>query len=260
MPFVDLPQARLHYLEEGNGLPLVWLPGGNDSAALMLHAHRRLADRLRLICVDPRGQGRSESFATPEAYAPAQHVADLSGFVEAVGLARVVIGGHSRGGRTGIEFALTHPQRVIGAVAAASPLLGSTPERAARFRRLQRILATRGVDAFLASLGTGPRHPQRRALWQQAAHHAGAAALIAQYEALARLTPLTERLRELRVPALYLCGSEDPMLGHSEDAARATPDGRLRVIPHARHALFADNPTDYFAELTAFLDGVRAGT
>lgn len=254
MPFITLPTIRLHYLEEGSGPPMLWLPGGNDSAALMLHAHRRLTSRVRLICYDPRGQGESDTFTAIEDYAPERHVADLTGFLDALGLDRVIMGGHSRGGRTSVEFALVHPERVVGVIAAASPLLGATDDRAGNFRRYQTILEAEGVDAFLDQLRSGPRHPERRAMWRAAAHRAGARALIAQYDALRRLPPLTERARELRVPGLFLTGDRDFLRAHAETVAPAAPDVRLAVIAGAGHALFNDNPDDYFAELSRFLD------
>jgi pimeloyl-ACP methyl ester carboxylesterase len=121
------------------------------------------------------------------------------------------------------------------------------------------VLREGGVDTFLETIGTGPRHPRRRALWVEAAHRAGAAALIAQYEALSHLPPLTERLKGLRVPALFLSGDNDFLVDHARTAAAATPMARLAIIAHARHAVFADNPTDYFAALNSFLDDVVAG-
>lgn len=256
MPFISLPTIRLHYLEEGSGTPLLWLPGGNDSAALMLHSHRPLAARFRLLTLDPRGQGESDAPRTPEEYAPTAHVADLLGVLDTLGLERVLIGGHSRGGRTATEFALAHPERVRAVVAAGSPLLGFSPERAPRFREYQRLLQVAGVDSFLDQLGTGPRHPERRAAWRAAAHHAGAAALFAQYEALARLAPLTERLGAFALPALFLGGDRDPLLAHARTAAAAAPNARLAVIADAGHALFADNPDAYFAALNVFFDGL----
>jgi pimeloyl-ACP methyl ester carboxylesterase len=77
MPYVNGDGPRIHYLEEGSGPPLVWLPGGNDHAGLMLHAHRRLAARFRLICMDPRGQGRSDAPIDTYAYDPPGYVADV---------------------------------------------------------------------------------------------------------------------------------------------------------------------------------------
>jgi 3-oxoadipate enol-lactonase len=259
MPFIDLPQIRLHYITEGSGPPLVWLPGGNDCAALMLHAHRPLTARARITFLDPRGQGQSDTRVTAAEYTPAAYVGDLLGAMDALGIERAVVGGHSRGGRTSVEMALAHPDRVVAVIAAASPLLGATAPRRNGFRRYQTVLADKGVDAFLNLIGTGPRHPERRAIWVQAAHHAGAAALIAQYEALSRLPPLTERLADLRVPALFLSGDNDFLLDHARTAAAATPLARLAIIANARHAVFADNPTDYFAALNSFLDDVMAG-
>lgn len=258
MPFVDLPHIRLHYIEEGAGPPLVWLPGGNDCAALMLHAHRPLTARARVFFLDPRGQGLSDSRATADDYTPAAYVGDLLGVMDALGIERAVVGGHSRGGRTSVEMALAHPDRVVAVIAAASPLLGATAPRMDGFRRYQHVLAEEGVDAFLNTIGTGPRHPERRAIWVQAAHHAGVDALIAQYDALSRLPPLTERLAGLRVPALFLSGDRDFLMDHARITAAATPLARLAIISNARHALFADNPTDYFAALNGFLDDVMA--
>ena len=259
MPLLQLSSVRLHYLEEGHGPPLVWLPGGNDSAALMLHAHRSLAARVRLICLDPRGQGDSDTREAAEDYAPDCHVADVLGLFDALNLERAVIGGHSRGGRTSVEFALRHPERVVAAVAAASPLLGSTSTRERGFRRYQQVLREGGVDAFLALLRSGPRHPERRARWRAAAHHAGAAALVAQYEALSRLGPLTEHVRDLAMPALFLTGDRDFLGDHARTVAAAARNGTLVVIPNAGHALFADNPSDYFAALNGFLDRIGYG-
>jgi pimeloyl-ACP methyl ester carboxylesterase len=252
---IEIPgRIRIHYLEEGAGPPMLWLPGGNDCAALMLHAHRSLAQRVRLICMDPRGQGESNAPSTAEAYAPAEHVADLLGLLNGLGLDRVIIGGHSRGGRTSVEFALVHPDRVVAVIAAASPLLGSTPGRESGFRRYQSALAGEGVDAFLDLLRSGPRHPERRAIWRAAAHRAGPDALIAQYEALSRLQSLTDRLVSLAVPGLFLTGDRDFLRDHARVAAAASPLVRSGEIANAGHALFADNPGEYFAALNGFLD------
>jgi len=172
--------------------------------------------------------------------------------LDALGLERVVLGGHSRGGRTSVEFALTYPERVVGVIAAASPLLGFTPERGDLFDLYQRTLKEDGIDAFLGLLRSGPRHPKRHAKWRAAAHHAGPEALSAQYEALKRLPPLTPRLAGLQVPALFLAGDRDHLLAHSQ-ACAAAPTARLVVVSNAGHALVADNPDDYFAALNAFL-------
>lgn len=254
MPFVQLASIRIHYLEEGSGDPLVWLPGGNDCAALMMHAHRRLAERYRLICVDPRGQGQSDPRTTPEDYAPSEYVADLVGVLDALGVERPIVGGHSRGGRTSVELALRHPGRPRAVIAAGSPLGGYTERRGSRLRDYQRVLREQSLDEFLDFVNTGPRNPERHAIWRAAAHHAGAEALIAQYEALTRLPSLLDKMPSLQCPALFISGDRDGIAGLLKEAAEAAPPARYVEVPNAGHALFADNPDGYFAGLNAFLD------
>jgi 3-oxoadipate enol-lactonase len=254
MPYLRINGLRIHFLEEGSGPPLVWLPGGNDHAGLMLHAHRPLVARYRLICVDPRGQGRSDAPTGTYDYDPAGYAADLLGLLDALGLERPLLGGHSRGGRTVMEFALTHPARALAAVAASSPHLGITPERELRFQEYQRALRAAGVDGLLPLLHGAPRHPERRAEYEACIRAAGPDALIAQYEALRHLPSLTGRLRDLEVPALFLCGDHDALLPHSEAAASAAPLGRLVIVPDASHNIFAGAPAAYFEALEGFLD------
>jgi pimeloyl-ACP methyl ester carboxylesterase len=253
MPYIHANGLRIHYLDAGSGPPLVWLPGGNDHAGLMLHAHRRLTDHYRLICMDPRGQGRSDAPTEISAYDPPGYVADLLGLLDALGLERPLLGGHSRGGRTVMEFALRYPGRTRAAVAASSPHLGITPVREERFHNYQRVLREGGIDEFLPLLRGAPRHPERRAEYEAYIRTAGADALAAQYGALLRLQPLPERLRGLAAPALFLCGDEDDLLPHSEAAAAAAPHGRLVIVPGAGHAIFAGYPSAYFEPLEAFL-------
>jgi pimeloyl-ACP methyl ester carboxylesterase len=139
-------------------------------------------------------------------------------------------------------------------IAAGSPLLGSIPDRRGNVNRYQQTLSAEGVDAFLALLRSAPRHPERHPYWRAAAHCAGPDALIAQYEALTRLGPLTERLRLLRPPALFLTGDRDFVRTHIEQSAAATEQARLALVPDAGHAVFGDNPGDYFSALESILD------
>ena len=258
MPFVDHAEATVHYLDEGSGPVVVWLPGGNDHAGLMLHAHRQFTTHYRWLFIDPRGQGRSSAPIDTHSYDPPGYVSDVLAVLDHLGIERAVVGGHSRGGRTAMEFALRHPQRVVAAIAAASPHLGATPGRTERFDAYETALRSQGVDGFLPLLRGAPRHPERRAEYEAYIRGAGPDALIAQYNALRRLTPLPPRLSELTVPALFLCGSEDELLPHSKAAAAAAPNARLVVVDGAGHAIFAGSPPAYYDTLAAFLGEVYA--
>ncbi|MFN8558562.1 MAG: alpha/beta hydrolase [Dehalococcoidia bacterium] len=228
MPFLDTNGIRLHYLDRGAGPPLVWLPGGNDHAAMALRAHERLLDRWRIVAVDPRGQGGTTAFVTAASYEPSLLAEDLRGLLDALGLRQVVIGGHSRGGRSALEFARAYPERVGAVIAVDAPALASDAERRLAYRRMAQRLRERGIDAFISVLPTAPRDPRRRAEWEAHLRAAGAEAVAAQYEAMAALRPITEDMTALTMPLLIICGERDPLLA---DAVRSPAPRRVPTSP-----------------------------
>ncbi len=245
--------GALHYAEAGAGPALVWLPGGNDFAELALHAQRGLIDRYRLIAIDPRGQGLSHVPDTPEQYASPHHVADLLDALDALGLERPLLGGHSRGSRTALEFAARYPERVRAVVAVCVPAFGGTHGRDARYRGNAAALREQGLEAFLANSRTAPRHPERRAAWTERLRRAGVEALAAQYEALARRPFLADELKEFTRPALIVTGERDHLRPDCEALVAAVPALRLAVVPNAAHAPMTENPDAYYAAVCPFL-------
>ena len=70
---------------------------------------QRLAD-VRVIAPDLRGRGRSNDVAGPAGLAV--HADDLELLLDAVGVSRAIVAGHSMGGFVSIVFAHRHPERV----------------------------------------------------------------------------------------------------------------------------------------------------
>lgn len=253
MPTIEVNGIRIHYLDEGEGPPIVWLPGGNDHAAMAVRAHERLLNRYRFIAVDPRGQGGTTAFVAAASYSPSLLVEDLRGLLDMLGLERPIVGGHSRGARAALEFARAYPERVLAAVAVAPPALGAHGVRKEFYLRAAARLRAEGLEPFLKTLPGAPRHPVRRAEWEAHLRAAGPEALAAQYEALAELRPLTEDTTTLTMPILLLCGEHDRMMEDARALAAAAPSARLVTIPGAGHAPFTEAKDSYFAALDAFL-------
>ncbi|MGA8015816.1 MAG: alpha/beta hydrolase [Candidatus Dormiibacterota bacterium] len=99
-------------------------PGG-DPAILALHGlasnarwwdlvAARLSPRWRVLAPDLRGHGRSDRPDT--GYSLPEVVDDLRGLLDAEGLDRVVVAGHSWGASVALWLASTAPERVIGCV------------------------------------------------------------------------------------------------------------------------------------------------
>ncbi len=117
--FVQTNGIRLHYLEhEGDGPPLVLTHGLSANAhSLDVLAHR-LVPAVRVLVFDLRGRGLSDR---PDTYSMAEHSADVLGALDALGLERVALGGHSFGGLLTLYLAATAPERVERALVLDAP-------------------------------------------------------------------------------------------------------------------------------------------
>jgi len=99
----------------GNGPPLFLLHGYPQTHVIWHQVAPKLAQRFRLILCDLRGYGASSipptvpDHATYSKRAMAQDVIDIA---DQLGLARVLLCGHDRGGRVAYRLALDHPDRV----------------------------------------------------------------------------------------------------------------------------------------------------
>jgi pimeloyl-ACP methyl ester carboxylesterase len=118
--FVELGGIKIHYLDHPGGEPaLVLLPGLSATAPIFEDLiGAGLSPRFRAVTVDLRGRGESDGPpagfdpASPAAnYTMAEHAADVVGLLDALGLRRVVLVGHSFGGMLALYLAAHHPER-----------------------------------------------------------------------------------------------------------------------------------------------------
>ena len=109
--FVVVNGVRLHYRDwGGRGEPVLLLAGLGNTARIYDGFAPGLARDFRVLAVTRRGHGRSEM---PESgYALDTLVADLRAFMDAAGIARAHLVGHSLAGAELTRFAALHPGRV----------------------------------------------------------------------------------------------------------------------------------------------------
>lgn len=69
-----------------------------------------LSQSVRVLAVDLRGRGLSDKPSI--GYSPRDHARDIIGMLDALGLERVVMGGHSYGGLLSMYLAVHYPERV----------------------------------------------------------------------------------------------------------------------------------------------------
>ena len=107
--FIDIDGVRLHYIDKGNGPPLVLIHGLAGQVLNFTHSLLgRLSHVFRVIILDRPGSGHS--LRPDKALAPLTAQARIiNRFCQALGLERPVIVGHSLGGAIALALALDHP-------------------------------------------------------------------------------------------------------------------------------------------------------
>lgn len=188
--------------------------------------------------------------------------------LQAEGIPRIDLIGHSIGGMLAQEFALRFPERVRALVLyATTPSFGGRdPAFAEGF--LQERLAPLDAGQDMAALAAesmppmlGPDAPPEAA---PAAIAAMAAVPEAAYRATVRcLTTFNRRddIGRIAAPTLLLAGERDPLapprtMERMRDAIRGS---RLVVLPKAGHLGHLEYPAAFNAALREFLHSVREG-
>lgn len=112
---VALGGARLHYVDEGAGPPLLLLHGNPTWSFLYREIILGLRDRYRCIAPDLPGFGRS-SASPGYGYTPAEHARVLGELVAHLDLRDVTMMVQDWGGPIGFAVATRHPERFSGFV------------------------------------------------------------------------------------------------------------------------------------------------
>lgn len=133
--FVDIDGARIHYVDMGEGLPIVLVHGlGGQLFHMMRPLMEQFGDGYRLIAMDRPGSGYSTSGPGRTGRIPEQ-AAFVARFIEQMQIERPLLVGHSLGGAIALATALDHPRSVAG-LALIAPLTRHEPAPPAEFQAL----------------------------------------------------------------------------------------------------------------------------
>jgi N-formylmaleamate deformylase len=259
--FVSANGLRFHALTYGTGPPqVVVLPGITSTAASWDFVARRLAVIAGVHSLDLRGRGLSDQPAT--GYSLEHYAADVAGTVEALGLKRPILLGHSIGARIAVAAAALYP-------AACGPLLlvdppTSGPGRPAYGISLEAFtsaVARARRGATLAEMRTefptwGDEHLETRRQWLPTCADA---AIAESYEGLHHEDFFDYWRRLSNSPhhdeVLLLFGAETTALS-AEDArtlAALNNNAHAVAVPAAGHMVPWDNLEGFMAQVTPFV-------
>lgn len=254
----------IYYETWGRGEPLLLVSG--LATDLRIWACQRMAfgRRFRCIALDNRGSGRSEKPDGP--YTLEQMAADAVAVLDAEGVGRAHVVGHSMGSYIAQVMAVQYPDRFRSLTLAGTACRHVT-WRLELLGRWQETARTQGVHAWARRAFPyllGPRTAWTlglfiNLLWpillQQPKH-----AFDSQIEALLG-APDGERgrLSEVEAPTLVVCGARDTLTTPADAAevAALIPDARLVTLKGAGHGLMLEAAPDFNAAVLDFLTEIE---
>jgi proline iminopeptidase len=279
--FAAFDGTELAYHVQGEGTPLVCVPGGPMRHSVYLGDLGGLDASRQLIMLDLRGTGHSAVPADPASYRCDRLVDDVAALRDHLGLDRVDLLGHSAGSNIAVQYAARYPARVRKLVLATpSPRavgLDVTSEMRREIVNLRRdepwfAAAAAAFERIQAGSGAGAdwdaMAPFFYGRWDAAAiAHAAANDEEANEEAAGvfagpgAFDPAATRaaLEAFTSPVLVLAGEVDlntvPRI--AAEYAALFPHAKLVVQPGAGHYPWLDDPGAFTSAVAALLDDTR---
>ena len=105
-----MTDIQLHFIEQGQGQPLILLHGNGESCDYFEHQIAYFSKQYHIIALDTRGHGQSPRGEKP--FTIKQFAEDLHDFLDEKGIEKALILGFSDGGNIALTFALKYPERV----------------------------------------------------------------------------------------------------------------------------------------------------
>ena len=116
MPHLTLGDARIHYIDEGQGAVIVLLHGLACNSAMWSRQIQSFGRRFRVLAPDLRGHGLTLCPETPEAFDGARFGDDLIGLIDSLELNQPHIVGFSMGGAVALRAAARVPEKIASIV------------------------------------------------------------------------------------------------------------------------------------------------
>ena len=238
--FVEEGGAKLYYATYGDGVPVILLHGGMGNSDHWSHQVPALAEKLRVIVIDARGQGRSTRPKAAPSYD--QMATDVLAVMDHLKLDKAAIVGWSDGGEVALKLGVHHPDRVTKLfVFGANYDAKGTKPRAGRSHATFATYTARCRADYKRLSGT-PK----------------------QFDALVQwLLPIwrnpmgftKDQLSSIKAPTIVSDGDHDEIveLAQVKEMATLIPNARLVVFEDTSHFALWQDPASFNKVLVEFL-------
>jgi len=264
---------KLFYRKYGYGPPLIILHGLYGSSDNWVSVAKSISDRFTVFLPDQRNHGQSPHSPVHDYDSMKEDLFDL---VNDLRLQKFFLAGHSMGGKTAVNFALSWPEKLYGLlVADISPTVSEGSNSIAynqHFEILNSILSLdlsgiRSRDEVELLLKSGIKSEKTRGFLMKNLKRESDNSFSWKLNASALLENLDrimegiepgdkERTEITGFPVYFLKGEYSEYLPESDyvKIRRLFPAAEFIIIPHSGHWIHADNPEAVKKCLLKFLD------
>lgn len=247
----------LAYVEMGDtdGPPTLLIHGYTDNSRSWSLLAPYLKKR-RLLAIDLRGHGRSD--APPCCYDYADLADDAAGFLDAMGIAKADVIGHSLGSMVAQLLAAQHPDKVRDLVLISSTTgIGGGPGTWL-WDNVMKLAAPIDPDGqFMKDWYANPNPVDGDFLARERAESAAVPIHVWRGVLWATATgDLTAIAPAVKAPILVLWGEKDTLfdLSHQERLEKAYPDAAFQIFRESGHNMFWEFPDKAARVINEFLD------
>ena len=248
MPKVKTNGIELYYETHGEGKPLALVSGLGYPLWQWHKMVPYLAEHFKVITFDNRGVGQSDRPAGP--YTAQMLAADTVGLLDALGIDKAIVAGHSMGGFIAQAMALDYPQRVEKLILCSTNFGGPhhVPVTAEAMKVLTDVTSdplTRFKNGLVVSTAPGwaEKNPEMIEEWikWRVANPIEPAPYQAQLTIGLALLPeaaaFENKLPNITVPVLILFGAHDKVVpaANADLLAKQLPVSQIRILPDAGH-------------------------
>ena len=269
---VQVNGMNFHYLEWGDvaNPTILMLHGNSQQAHSWDFVSLALSDQYHILAMDQRGHGDSD-WAAGADYRIDAFQGDIDGFVEAMGLDRFILFGHSMGGRNSYVWASRHPGALKALVIVDTGPVNARrgQDRMARFRELPDELDTFEEFAHRVIEYTGRSREQVLGALKYSIRQRSDGKWIWKADKIWRTKgrretgytadQLWDCVRKIECPTLVVRGSNSDVfpVETMQQMEEIIPGCETVTISGAGHLVQGDNPADFVTAVNKILDRVR---
>lgn len=268
MSKINANGIELYYEIHGTGAPLVLISGLGYSSWQWHRMVPFLAEHFQVITFDNRGVGQSDR--PPGPYTAQLLAADTAGLLDALGIKKAVVMGHSMGGFIAQAIALDFSHKVEKLILCSTNFGG--PRHVPTTPEAMKILTDVTVDASTRfknglSISTAPgwvkNNPEMIEEWTKwwLANPIEPASYQAQLAIGLGLLPeaaaFEDRLSNIKVPTLILSGEQDRVVPPANTSLLAgkVADSKVVIFPDAGHFFPIETPEAASQAVIKFIKG-----